>query len=211
VSTIAPVRRLLYGVLCLALLAGIGLVQRMEIPVSEVTDPIPTHGGVGTPVDADTFIIEVHDVAVAPVVATPEGLLGSVDEGDEDDGSALEYHESAGVWIVAFATLTSTERPQRINSPVWLDTDEHTFAGAGELDDTLLDERLEAGIPLTGAFVLDVPPERIHDPVLRVNVGATDQRLSSEAVIDLGLGGDEIAQAAEDDDTVVEITPPTTE
>lgn len=191
-------RMLLTGVVSLALIALIAVAQSLMIGFEQRLAPITASGDTSGAINADQFTIEVDSVELAHSVAG----VGTLDEAEEP-------LEAEGTWVVVTATLTSARQPLTIVDPVLLEVaDGYTYAGSGEVGSTLVGARLEAGIPVHGAFAVEVPIERLSDPVLRVGAARGDARLSAEAVIDLGLSDDDIARLL-DEAATVEIPEPT--
>ncbi|MGI5119671.1 hypothetical protein ACQEU5_09080 [Marinactinospora thermotolerans] len=174
----------------LLLLALVAAAHELVPAPEDVTAPIAHAGEAGEVVDARGFTIEVGEVRIARTVVE-EDLFG---EGSRETAN--------GVWVVVPAVLTSTSTSSRVASPVLLETGGgYTHSAVTRLSSTLNSQspQLDPGIAVRGAFVFELPPERLTRAVLRVTVSeGLDTRLAAEAVVDLGLSPAELRRLTAD-------------
>ncbi|MDA0564655.1 DUF4352 domain-containing protein [Streptomonospora sp. S1-112] len=179
-------RRALTVATCLVLLALIFVAQSLLPGETDDTEPIPFAGEVGTEVDAEQFTVTASEPRVAAAVQ---------DDGGFGSGTPLKPH---GVWVVVPARLTAQEAPLGTVEAQLVMGDGYTYSVTSWLFNGLgtgSGPTLSPGIAVGGAFVFEVPKDRLVDPVLQVSARESlDARLSARADIDLGLDKDEIAE-----------------
>lgn len=163
----------------LAVPAGIGLVllafvATLAKPAEEViVAPFPVSGEVGEQLVSLHHAVTVHEVALA----------------DEVEVGFWEG-TTAGVWFVAEATIAG--RVESVGVDVDLFVDGVRYAASGRVDrDTVDGSIADAGLPRTGAMLVELPADILDRPgarsaVLRVSAGG-DTRLDSvvELTVDL--------------------------
>ncbi|MDT0303977.1 DUF4352 domain-containing protein [Streptomonospora wellingtoniae] len=184
----------------LTLLALIVAAQSLVPDETLATEPIAYSGDIGEPVDADQFSVTVQKVRFAETVADKDGFGSS---------GPIEAH---GVWLVATVRITSASAPLiNVDAELVMD-DGYVYSANGWLSNSLsggLSTTLEAGIPVTGMLVFEVPEDRISAPVLQVNAReSVDDRLSARADIDLGLSGAELDQRLSRPDERIDVPAP---
>ncbi|RNL85853.1 hypothetical protein [Halostreptopolyspora alba] len=195
-------RLLRSAALCLLLLVLIGVVRAHQIEFDQRLAPIAYSGEAGEVVDASRFTIEVEGVEFGRDIAG----------GDFDHLTGAEADPDY-VWMVVTVTVEATMEAMTIHEPVRLESGGDVYAGmvssplpAGAATNA---DELRAGIPVTGAVAFELPPDSIEDPALRVTAVTaglgSDERLSSEAVVDLGLDEDELRGRVDDAAEVVEV------
>ncbi|CAM3655740.1 hypothetical protein GCM10009799_47630 [Nocardiopsis rhodophaea] len=193
-----PARRALTAAASLVLIGLIIGAQSLIPSSEEQTEPIAYSGEIGATVDARRFTIEVDKVQFA------HNVYDSTDYGDTTP------IEANGIWVVAWATLTST-RDTLTTVTAELDTGgDSTYAASTWLFNAYggIGSSLGPGIPTYGAFVFELPEERLVDPTLQVGVArGPGSRLQAQADIHLGLGGDALAARIDAAEESVPIPP----
>ncbi|MBV2364320.1 hypothetical protein ACFPZ0_21375 [Streptomonospora nanhaiensis] len=193
-------RRALTVASCAVLLVLIFVAQSMLPGETDDTEPIAFSGEVGTEVDADQFTITASEARIAASVQDEGGLGG---------GAALKPH---GVWVVVPARITSQHAPLGTVEARLAMGDGYTYSVTSWLYNGLgtgSGPTLSPGISVGGAFVFEVPKDRLVDPVLQVSARESlDARLSARADIDLGLGEDEIAEMTASPEESISIPAP---
>ncbi|MDA8370149.1 MAG: hypothetical protein M0026_09790 [Nocardiopsaceae bacterium] len=192
------VHRALTAVLSLVLLALIMGAHSLILSDSDQTEPIASSGDIGSTIDADRYTIKVEKVQITQSIA------------DGDDSGIQASFETEEIWVIVWATVTSTSDTLR-NVQADLDTGDgytysmsklplNAFGGTGAVFDP--------GIPVYGAVAFEVPKERLTDPTFRIRLGKGGQdRLSAQANVDLGLYGAELADMVDQAEETVTITP----
>ncbi|MBB4935058.1 hypothetical protein F4561_005952 [Lipingzhangella halophila] len=195
-------RLLLTAALSVLLLALIGVTRAYHVEFDQRVAPIAYSGDASEVVDASRFTLEVDEVRFGHDIAGGdfEPLTGT--EADPD------Y-----VWMVITVTIEATKESMAIHDPVRLECGDTSYAGrvSSPLPSGGLGASpLQAGIPVTGSLAFELPPEKIIDPTLRVTAvsagAAVDDRLSSEAVVDLGLRDEELSTRIDEAAETVEVT-----
>ncbi|MDS1269667.1 hypothetical protein RIF23_05105 [Lipingzhangella sp. LS1_29] len=163
------------------LLVLIGLARGLTLSSAEQTEPISYTGTAAEEVDAVRFTMDVGEVRFADALRTT-GLRA-------DDG---QRYEANGVWLVVPVTLTATTEPLATVHTVRLESGGHAYGLAAEMQPSS-PPRLDPGIPEQQTFYFEIPEEHLDDPTLRVIAGGFDARLSAEAVVDLQLDEQQLA------------------
>ncbi|GAA1780829.1 MULTISPECIES: DUF4352 domain-containing protein [Streptomonospora] len=184
----------------LTLLALIVAAQSLVPDETLATEPIASSGDIGEPVDAGQFSITVQEVRFAETVA------------DKDGFGTSGPIEANGVWLVAGVRITSASAPlTNVDAELVMD-DGYVYSANGWLSNGLsggLGTTLEAGIPVAGMLVFEVPEDRISAPVLQVNARESiDDRLSARADIDLGLSGTELDERLSQPEERIDVPAP---
>ncbi|WP_306369548.1 hypothetical protein [Nocardiopsis sp. CC223A] len=169
-------RRVLNFVLCVGLISAVLFVQRFIVAQDALVEPVATAGAQGSVVSSRAFEAEVTRVDVTAEIEVTSSVIGDA-----------EKVPANGVWVVVWARVTALE-----------DTVHGVSAELRMADGVVYDERgwfwasLDRGtfspaIPQRGAFVFEVPADRLDGPalVLTHRPGFED-RLSSQVEIDLG-------------------------
>jgi hypothetical protein len=169
------VNRALSVLTCLVLVVLLVVLQRFVLSRDEQTAPVATSGRAGEAVSTDDFTIEVDETHFTTALDVSTGL---------DGGS--EAVEANGAWVVVWATMTATHSTMR-NFPAELRMkDGTTYFERGWFSDSFDRETLSPGIPQYGAFVFEVPADRMAEPSLVVtNAHTHERRLAAQAAVDL--------------------------
>ncbi|GAA3730003.1 hypothetical protein HDA32_006030 [Spinactinospora alkalitolerans] len=195
-------RRAAHVAASLLLLALIVAAHGLIPTHDDLTAPISHSGTIGGTVDAERFTLDVDKVELARSVSDEEALGG------------VEGLEANGVWVVVWATLTSTDATVSVGGTLLEMGDGYSYSANTRLSNTFnnLGIVLNPGLPRYGAFVFEVPEERLSSPTLRVSVQESlDDRLSAQASVDLGLSEsdiDRLTEEAADSVAVPPIGPP---
>lgn len=170
---------------CLAMVALIAALQHFVMDREDMVEPITTSGVATEAVNTDDFTVEITEVELTDSLSISDGL--SMSESDGLD-AVDEVVEANGAWVVVWARLTATHSTIDTFPAELQMKDGTTYFERGWFFDSIDRETLSPGIPLHGAFVFEVPVERIEEPVLVVtNAHAYDGRLSAQASVDLAL------------------------
>lgn len=176
---------LLTAALSLLLIALIGVTRSLLIANEEEVAPISHSGDLGETVDARQFTITVQEVELARGITATDSF-------GEPSGQDLTAADT-DIWVIVHVTITAASEQLTVRNPLLEVADGYSYAASTHVQSTMDGEVVEAGIPRSGALVFEIPTERLAEPALRVGAGGIDQRLSAEAVIDLGLGENELA------------------
>ncbi len=198
----SPARLLLTAVLSVVLLALIGVTRAHHIEFDQRVAPITYSGHADEVVDASRFTLEVDNVEFGHDIAG----------GDFEHLTGTEANPDY-VWMVVTVTIEATAEPLQPHDPARLESGGDTYAGtpgrALASGGSAGTATLEAGIPVTEAIAFELPADELDDPSLRVTTvssgAGSDERLSAEAVVDLGLDEDELRSRVDDADEIVEI------
>lgn len=139
-----------------------------------MVDPITTVGSADAAVITDDFTVEVSEVDLTTLLEVSSGLDGGTD--------------ANGAWVVVWASVTATHSTIQ-NFPAELRMkDGATYFERGWFTDSFDRETFSPGLPLHGAFVFEVPVDRLEEPALVVtHARGFDRRLGAQAAIDLAL------------------------
>ncbi len=170
-------KRTLSVPVCLVLVVLIAVLQNFTVSRNDMTGPIVTSGDAGATVTTDDFTVDIADTDVTTALEVSTGLDGGT-----------EAVEANGTWVVVWATMTATHSTMH-NFPAELQMkDGTTYFERGWFSDTFKGEVLSPGIPVYGAFVFEVPVDRVEGPSLVVtNTQAFERRLAAQATVGLGL------------------------
>lgn len=172
-----------------ALPVGIGLTLAAFAVASTtpsddaLQDPFPVTGQIGEVIASQHHVVTVHDAFLAREVTL-----------DSWDGT------TSGVWLVLDATLAA--RVERSTVAVDLFVDGVRYSGTNRADNDTLDSRVaDAGLPLVGAMLLELPAGILEAPgarsaTLRVSSDG-DTRLDSVVELRLDLTALEISDHVE--------------
>lgn len=175
-SRTGPGRRILTFVLCVVLIAAIFYTQRFIVGRQALVDPIATTGAQGAVVSSRSFEAEVTRVDVTAEIEVTSSVIGDA-----------EKVSANGVWVVVWARVTALE-----------DTVYGLSAQLNMADGTVYEERgwfwasldratFSPAVPQRGAFVFEVPADRLDGPTLVLtDRPGYETRLSSRVEIDLG-------------------------
>lgn len=161
-----------------ALAAGLGLLA-LAYGVSATTPPQPvleapfgTPATIGEETVSRHLVVTVHEVTLADRVEV-DGWRGT----------------TSGVWLAGEVTVEATTEPRLVRIDVLIDG--VRYAPSGRLDDGIVDWTVDAGLPSTGAFAVELPADILEragarSAVIRIGAGS-DSRLDSvvELTVDL--------------------------
>lgn len=170
------VRRLWSIVASVVLVVVIVTLQRFVVPVQDQLDPIATTGTADAAIATDDFTAEVVETAVS---TTLEAVGGE---------SATEQVEANGVWVAVWARVTAEHTTiNPMHAELRMD-DGTLYSERGWFTDSLDRAEFSPGITVYGAFVFEVPVDRLDRPsLLLTNATGLDRRLGAQSDIDLGL------------------------
>lgn len=170
------VRRLWSIVASVVLVVVIVALQRFVISDQDQLEPIATSGTADAAVATDDFTAEVVETGVSTTLETV-GAEGST-----------EQVEANGVWVAVWARVTAEHTTiDAMHAELRVD-DGTVYSERGWFTDSLDRARFSPGITVYGAFVFEVPQDRLDQPdLLLTNVTGLDRRLAAQADIDLGL------------------------
>ncbi|MFE9244759.1 hypothetical protein [Nocardiopsis sp. NPDC006938] len=158
---------------CVVLVVLIAVLQRFVVSDEDMTGPITTKGDAGTTVDADDFTVRVTETELVSSLEVP------------DEAGAVQAN---GVWVVVWADVTAAHEPIGNLRSELLMKDGTTYVERGWFSESLDRQVLSPGLTLHGAFVFEVPSERIEEPALVItNAQGYDSRLGAQARVDLGV------------------------
>ncbi|WP_116247971.1 hypothetical protein [Nocardiopsis sp. FIRDI 009] len=188
-----PNRRSLRFALCVALGAAVLGLQWLRTAEHGVVGPIDTEGRRSAAVATDEFTVEVTDVRVTGTVTDTSGL-------------APQPVEANGVWVVVWVRVTATGTTLDATSAELVMADRTTYSPSLWFRDALDgDTAFPAAVPVHGAFVFEVPEDRLDRPSLALtHVGGADPRLAARATVGLGIDAADVAG----DRSGVTLTPP---
>ena len=164
-------------VVCLLLAVGIAVLQHFVVAKDKMVDPISTSGSAEEPVVTDDFTLDVDRVDLSTSLRATDNL-----------GDPAEPVEANGVWVLVWARMTA-ERTTMVHFPAELRMkDGTTYFEPSWFPDAMERATLSPGLPLYGAFVFEVPEEKIDDPSLIVtHAPGFESRLGAQADVDLKL------------------------
>ncbi|WP_073381787.1 hypothetical protein [Nocardiopsis flavescens] len=175
-SRSAPGRRLLAFVLCVGLTAAIFTAQRFIVSGEARTGPIATAGAQGAVVATRAFEAEVDRVDVASEIEVTGSSIGDA-----------ERVAANGVWVVVWTRVTALENTVHGIPAELRMADGVVYGERGWFRASLERATFSPAIPQRGAFVFEVPAERLDGPTLVLtHRPGYEQRLSSRVEIDLG-------------------------
>ncbi len=147
--------------------------------------PLATRGTVDEVVNAGPFTMRVDRVELARSLASGS-LTGS------------GQLPTPGIWVVVWARMKVHEEPTSASSVALLTRDGHRYRASDrpDLQRLLNEQSLEPGIGRYGAFVFEIPPERLAGARLLVST-ALVPTLGPQARIDLGLDAERLAGMVE--------------
>ncbi|QVJ01624.1 hypothetical protein KGD82_00235 [Nocardiopsis eucommiae] len=162
---------------CACLVVLIAVLQRFVVGKEDMVDPITTAGDTDAAVTTDDFTVRVTEVDLATSLEAP---------GDADGGTHTV--EANGAWVLVWADVTATrETIENLPSELRM-RDGSVYVERGWFRDSLDHQTFSPGLPVHGAFVFEVPTDRIEKPALVVtHAFGYDSRLGAQAKVDLGL------------------------
>ncbi|MFI6579136.1 hypothetical protein ACIBFB_25400 [Nocardiopsis sp. NPDC050513] len=186
-------RRPLRLVLCVALGGAVLALQWLRVADHDVLGPIASSGDRGSVVATDEFTVEVTDVRVAGTVTDSSPL-------------SPEPIEANGVWVVVWVRVTATREPLTVTRAELEMADRTTYAASLWFRDALSGgTEFPTAVPVRGAFVFEVPEDRVDRPSLVfTHTGGSGSRLAAQASVDLGVDAAAVTGATVD----VELAPP---
>ncbi|RKS06477.1 hypothetical protein DFP74_2109 [Nocardiopsis sp. Huas11] len=170
------VRRLWSTGVSVVLVVVIIFLQRFVVAEKDELAPIATSGTADAAVATDDFTAEVVETGVSTTLET----VGA-------DG-ATEQVEANGVWAVVWVRVTAEHTTvDTMHAELRMD-DGTLYSERGWFTDSLDRADFSPGITVFGAFVFEVPQDRLDQPsLLLTNATGLDRRLGAQADIDLGL------------------------
>lgn len=170
------VRRLWSTVASLVLVVVIVALQRFVVAEKDQLDPIATSGTADAAVTTDDFTTEVVETGVSTTLEA----VGA--EG------APEQVEANGVWVAVWARVTAAHTTiDPMHAELRMD-DGTVYSERGWFTESLDRAEFSPGITVYGAFVFEVPEDKLDRPALLLtNATGLDRRLGAQADIDLGL------------------------
>jgi len=167
-------RKLVNGVLVVAVLVAIIGLYRLTPTQKDIQNPTPVNGIVGRAVDAGRFTLTVDAVRVGRTLKIP--------------GSAPDRKTSTS-FVVVDATVTATQEPIHLNKVQIRSSDGITYLGANRsgLDRVdLTSFQFAPGIPAHGSFVVEMPADKLPGATLQVMEKAIMNDLEPEVNVPLG-------------------------
>lgn len=146
-----------------------------------LTGPIPTSGEQGETVAGRSFTAKVRDVRLADRLQAK--LYGKTVERD-----------TSGVWTVVSAEVEATAETSMVTAVTWLGPSGRHYVSTQRLEGlaTLLETKpLQPGLPESGLFVFELPPDEVEGGVLLLSSALryAEPRLDSELRIRLATDG----------------------
>ena len=174
-------RRALNLVLCLGLIAAIFFVQRFIVANDALVEPVATAGAQGSVVSSRAFEAEVTGVDVTSEIEVTGSVLGDA-----------EKVPANGVWVVVWARVTALEDTMHGVSAELRMADGVVYEERGWFWASLDRGTFSPAIPQRGAFVFEVPPDRLDGPTLVLtHRPGYEERLSSRVEVALdGVGAE---------------------
>jgi hypothetical protein len=174
----SPAVRRLWSILgSLVLVVVIVALQRFIVLDEDQLDPIATSGTADAAVSTDDFTAEVVETGVSTTLETSAGLDG-----------ATERVEAAGVWVAVWVRVTAEHTTIESMHAELRMHDGTLYSERAWFSDSLDRATFSPGIPVYGAFVFEVPRDRLDRPALLLtNATGLDRRLAAQADIDLGM------------------------
>lgn len=174
------------------MVALIAVLQRFVVSKDDMVDPITTKGSADAAVSTGDFTIEVDGVDYTTVLEVSGGLSG--------DTEAIEAN---GAWVIVWARVTATHSTITHLPAELRMKDGTTYFERGWFMDAIDRETFSPGLPLYGAFVFEVPVEKVEKPALvATHAIGFDGRLGAQAEVDLAM------TATEPTDEPVALLPP---
>jgi len=172
-------RRRFSDALLLAAAFGALAVMRASTPnYTRLIAPIDTHGVRGELVRGRSLALRVDGVEVAHHLRV------------RAPGGAREL-DSSGLWLVVHATAQAVERPERVAGAAIVGADGRRYAHsdrAGFAHALLAAQELQAGVPVRGDLVFELPQAALADAHLVASAHPLDLApLDSRLDIALGL------------------------
>jgi len=170
-------RRVLVAVICAALLVALVVANRLIPDNDQTLRPISTDGVIGRTARTPAFEIKVDTVTAGRTLA--------------ENGGFGDPERTSGVFLLVWADLTGVDKPVTLDTaylrtadgPEYDATDAMSF---GALDQTGSD----AGLTRYGAIGFELPGYRIAGSRLVVGQAAGQNRLGSQADVDLRISAD---------------------
>jgi len=171
-------RRLLNGLVLVALLVVAGFVIHTTPTDAQRDAPIVVSGAIGSPLSGRNIAVTVHEVHLADVVST-----------------ASWQGETEGVWVVvdASAAAVETENGALLNAALVIG--DRTFSASGRPGlDTIADQSLAVGIPITGPIMFEVPVDAANGRAELRFAQNGDPRADSVLAVAVDLSGLELEE-----------------
>ncbi|CAL9493408.1 hypothetical protein SUDANB121_03303 [Nocardiopsis dassonvillei] len=171
-----PGRRVLAFVLCVGLIAAILFAQRFIVTGQALVAPVATAGARGAAVATRAFEAEVTRVDVAAEIEVTGSVIGEP-----------EKVPANGVWVVVWTRVNALEDTVHGVSAELRMSGGVVYEERGWFWASLEQATFSPGIPQRGAFVFEVPADRLDGPTLVLtHRPGFERRLSSQVEIDLG-------------------------
>jgi hypothetical protein len=173
------------GLVLVVLVAIIGL-YRLTPTQKDIQDPVAVNGVVGKAVKTPRFELTVKSVQISKKLRIPR---------------SAPDRESLSDFVVIEAEVKATREPIHLNKVSIKAADGTTYLGA---DRSGLDEvdltgfEFAPDIPARGAFVVEMPADKLPGAVLQVMEKAIFNDLEPQATIPLGVEKDQLAGLRKD-------------
>ncbi|GAA0599508.1 hypothetical protein HPO96_21920 [Kribbella sandramycini] len=173
-------RKVLNGVLTLAVLIAIVGLYRLTPTQKDIQDPTPVNGVVGRAVETPRFTLTVDGVRVGKKLRIPR---------------SSPDRESRTNFVLIDATVTALREPMYLKRVRVLTADGVAYLGANRtgLDQTALSgAELAPGIPVRGSFVVELPADKLPGATLQVMEKSGFNELEPEATVPLDVETPEV-------------------
>ncbi|WP_405064111.1 hypothetical protein OG474_21350 [Kribbella sp. NBC_01505] len=175
-------RKVLNGVLIAAVLVAIVGLYRLTPTQKDIQDPTPVNGIVGRAADAGRFKLTVTAVRVGKTLKIP---------------NSSPDRKTPTSFVVVDATVTATREPIHLNRVQIRTSDGFTYLGANRSDLDRVDLtgfQFAPGIPAHGAFVVEMPSDKLPGATLQVMEKAIMNDLEPELNIPLDVKAPEVGE-----------------
>lgn len=168
-------RKVLLTVISAALLVALVAANRLIPDYDRMMRPISTAGTIGREVRTNAFDLKVDRVTAGRSLA-------------EKNGVSDDRERTSGLFVLVWAELTGTDKPVRLGTAYLRTADGHRYDTTDAMGFGSLDEAgSEPGLTRYGAIGFELPPDRLAGARLVVGPVLGDNRLGSQADVDLGL------------------------
>ncbi|MFI5736428.1 hypothetical protein ACIA49_40305 [Kribbella sp. NPDC051587] len=174
-------RQFLNGVLTVAVLVAIIGLYRLTPTQKDIQDPTPVNGIVGRAVDAGRFKLTVDAVRVGKTLKIP---------------NSAPDRKTPTSFVVVDATVTATQEPIHLNRVQIRSSDGITYLGANRSDLDRVDLtgfQFAPGIPAHGAFVVEMPADKLPGATLQVMEKSIMNDLEPEVNIPLDVKSPDVS------------------
>lgn len=182
---------------------AIVILKRGEPNFEEKLGPVPVRGVVGERMTGRNFAVKAGSIKAAHIYLISSSII---------DGAPPAQLNTSGIWLsVAMETEALTE--QGYISAQLRDRDGRIFPAEQNyrlrMPDVNLDDRLHSvGLPETGTYFFEVPPQHLAGLHLQVFWGAlTPSMMDSLVDIDLDIDAARARQLLADAESVVDLRP----